>query len=399
MTDYADAQRMVLSSGFHNGGAIWEYVHPGDLDTPYQNVANALQAMHVRGTQIDVTTLTSECLTRGFDPMFTRWMMGPVATDDAHAAFLDARGATLIEKALLNAQQHIVRGVDHWRVVDDMVADLHTIPRPMTDRPPGWHTWTEAMAMRDLDDEVPWVLPGLLRRGERCVLTGGEGLGKSTLIYQLVVGALYGVSPVDTDRQVKPQRVMVLDVENWHETAVAGHLRTLGLTYKRLRHGEVEPEFALLKARVINLIQPDQRRLLLEAVDAFQPNLLVMGSGYKLVDATEDWRVMATTIQRTADEARARTGCAVIIETHAGHGSMGDRNGWRPDGSSYWLRWPEFGFGLEPIKDTHGHRRMARVHRWRWDRVMDRAWPAGWCAGGTLPWRPMDEDEMDALDL
>lgn len=395
MTGQADAQRMVLSSAFHYGPAIWEYVSPSTLDDPYRRIGLVLQALAARGTAIDVASFVSECLARNLDPALSRWMMGPVKPDEAHEAYVNARGYGLIEASLIRAQEHLSRGVDHWRVMDDMVADLHAIPRPASDRPTEWWTWDEILAMQDTTDQNAWVLPDMLRGGERVVMTGAEGHGKSTLIYQLAMGAAYGVSPLDTSVHYKPCRVMILDVENWHETQVLAHMRTMKAAYGRFRPG-FTPEVALLRARVINLLQPEQRRSLLDAVDAFQPDLLIMGSGYKLVDTADDWRVMATSIQRTADEARARSGCAIIIETHAGHGHQGDRNMWRPDGSSYWLRWPEFGLGLQPI--IGASRRMARVHRWRGDRVADRQWPAGWRAGGLLPWTPMTEDEMDALE-
>jgi len=395
MTTFTDAQRMVLSSAFHEGGGIWEYVPPEALDDPYHRIALVLQALHVRGEPVDIASFTSECLSRGIDPAIHRWMMGPVSVANAHAVFIESRGHLLINGALARAHQHIERGVEPWRVVDEMIADIHAIPRPVTERPCEWWTWDEMLAVQ-AEQEESWVLPKMLRQGERCVLTGAEGHGKSTLIYQMAIGAAYGVSVLDTDDTYQPQRVMILDVENWHETQVAGHMRTMGLAYGRFRPHGFTPNVALLKTRIINLLAPEQRRGLLDAVDAFQPNLLVMGSGYKLVDVADDWRVMATSIQRTADEARARSGCAVIIETHAGHGVAGDRNGWRPDGSSYWLRWPEFGLGLEPL--VKERRKTALVHHWRGDRVTGREWPGAWRAGGLLPWTPMTEDEVDALD-
>ena len=56
-----------------------------------------------------------------------------------------------------------------------------------------------------------WVVPGLMRHGSRCVMTGGEGYGKSTLIYQLAMGAAYGVSPLSDGVEFEPRRVYVLD--------------------------------------------------------------------------------------------------------------------------------------------------------------------------------------------
>ena len=57
------------------------------------------------------------------------------------------------------------------------------------------------------------MLPGLIGKRERLVLTGKEGWGKSTLIYQLVLGAAFGVSPLDLDLHFEPRRVLVLDAD------------------------------------------------------------------------------------------------------------------------------------------------------------------------------------------
>lgn len=291
----------------------------------------------------------------------------------------------------MRAKQHLDSGVDAWRVVDDLEANLHALQRPVSEVATPWWTWDEVLGMQD--QVHPWVIPNLLGEGERLVVTGGEGYGKSTLIYQLVTGAAYGVSPIDPSVTFEPKRVMVLDVENWHETQVSEQARTMDVAYHRMAP-DVVPEMVLLKPRNIDLLQPGERRALMDAVDQFQPDLLFMGSGYKLVNANDDWRVMATTIQRVCDEARARSKCAVILETHAGHGFKGDRNGWRPDGSSYWLRWPEFGIGLAPRMDTP--RRVVEMVKWRGDRVTDRLWPAAWMGGGSLPWTALAPDEYEA---
>lgn len=392
MSTYTDAQRMVLSAGFHGGGTMWDLVPPETLDDPWRMIGFALRALSERGEPVNVGTLTSECLTRGYSADIHRWMMGPVAVDIAHQAYVEARGAAEIQEHILRAKQFLESGVDAWRVVDDLESNLHAIERPAREDVAQWWTWREVLDMRD--EEHPWVLPHLLAQGERLVITGAEGYGKSTLIYQLIVGAAFGVSPISvTDERFEPKRVMVLDVENWHETQVSEQVRTMRAAYGRLDR-EFEPEFVLLKPRTIDLLNPGERRGLLDAVDSFQPDLLFMGSGYKLVNANDDWRVMATTIQRVADEARARSKCAVVIETHAGHGFKGDRNGWRPDGSSYWLRWPEFGIGLAPRTDVD--RRIVELVKWRGDRVVGRQWPAAFVGGGALPWTGISLDEYEA---
>jgi replicative DNA helicase len=46
----------------------------------------------------------------------------------------------------------------------------------------------------------------------------------------------------------------------------------------------------------------------------------------------------------------------------------------RPTGSSYWLRWPEFGLSLEKEKTAPGVTPRFKVGRWRGDRVKAQ-WP------------------------
>lgn len=388
-TSLAEAQCLVLSCAFHDGPGIWQDIPVDRLDEPYRGWAQAMQAIAARGDRVDVGTLTSECLRRGMTPDLTRWMHGPVTRDRAVQAFTEAWGTNQIGMALAKAQRDIERGIDPWAVVDDLTADVHHVERPITEEVQPWWTWNEVLRMTAEEDE--WVLPGILAHGERTVFTGAEGYGKSTLIYQLAIGAAYGVSPLRMDERFDPQRVMVLDVENWHETQVRGQYVVMRRAYSRVAPG-LEPNMVLLKARTIDLMTPGHRRALIGAADRFQPDLLVMGSGYKLVDAVGDFRSEAIAVQRTADEIRARTGCATIIETHAGHGFQGDRNGWRPDGSSYWLRWPEFGIGLSPVETRQG--RLIEAKKWRGDRATDRLWPAGWRSGAAIPWIGLDADEL-----
>jgi hypothetical protein len=51
-----------------------------------------------------------------------------------------------------------------------------------------------------VNEDIPfdWIVPGLLAKGERMVLTAGEGLGKSTLLRQFAVCAAAGLHPPAT---------------------------------------------------------------------------------------------------------------------------------------------------------------------------------------------------------
>ena len=75
---------------------------------------------------------------------------------------------------------------------------------------------------------------------------------------------------------------------------------------------------------------------------------------------------------------------------------MNDRNNMRPEGSSYWLRWPDFGYGMQPLRTTNGSRLM-RLGAWRGDRATDREFPVAVKQGSVMPWTPIYSDEWDAL--
>lgn len=396
--DVNEASNMVLSAAFHHGPEVWEFVPPYMLEDPWKKVAVAMAAIQQRGDKVDAVTLNDECRHRSFAPQITSWMRDPTVTArDAANAYQDAHAREIIAETLTRGMQWMEQGTDHWRVADDVGEALNELARPM--RPEdgtAWHTFPEVATFATQEPE--WVIPGMLGKRERLVLTGKEGWGKSTLIYQVALGAAFGTSPVDLDDHFEPKRVLVLDVENTHETQVAKIVRHVGGIYGRHVAEGFVPDFALMKSRQIDLLSPTQRGHFQDAVDVFQPDLVVMGAGYKLVDSADDWRAIAQAIQRTADYCKAISGCAVIVETHAGHGEKGDRNGYRPDGSSFWLRWPEFGHGLAEIED-YQRGRMVEVVRWRGDRVTDRRWPGGWrsgaLVGGTgLPWIPMTPDEV-----
>lgn len=63
----------------------------------------------------------------------------------------------------------------------------------------------------------------------------------------------------------------------------------------------------------------------------------------------------------------------------------------RPLGSSLFLRWPEFGYGLRPTPETmhEEHPSVIELSAWRGARD-ERYWPKQLKHGHTLPWEPVD---------
>jgi AAA domain len=392
--NHNDAQCYVLSAALTNDATIFLTIKPDALDDPFRGWAHAIEACRQRYGKVTVEDYAAECASRNLDPAYMRWFRGSMTDDEAIAAFMESAGRERLMKSLLRAKHRHDSGSPSGQIADELVESLADIPRIAAHEQEA-HAFDDVLAMQGTFAD--WVLPGLLRHGTRCVMTGGEGYGKSTLIYQLAMGAAYGVSPLGDMETFDPKRVYVLDVENWHETQVKSHLLRAKFAYGALtEHRLPKPNMWLDPARQINLIDPTERREFISRVDRYQPDLVLMGSGYKLVEPIGDWRVEAQTVMRVADTIRAQTGAAIVIETHAGHGLAGDRNGWRPDGSSYWLRWPEFGLGLEPRQARSSGRRLAQVHRWRGDRDVDSLWPYGWKSTSTLPWVPCDREEFEA---
>jgi replicative DNA helicase len=235
----------------------------------------------------------------------------------------------------------------------------------------------------DGDDEYDWLIPNLLERSDRLVLTGGEGAGKSTFVRQIAVCAAAGVHPT-TEQSIDPVRVLVVDAENsekqWRRAA-----RTLVVQARHM--GQLDPAEALRLACVPRLDLTNERDLgaVHRLVDEHEPDLLVIGPLYRLIPRAINSDDDAAPLLTALDGLRAR-GLALVMEAHAGHasGANGLRD-LRPRGSAALMGWPEFGLGLRLQVDDGDPTVRAELVRWRGDRD-ERAWPNLMRRGGTFPW-------------
>ncbi|HEY8662336.1 MAG TPA: AAA family ATPase [Propionibacteriaceae bacterium] len=225
-----------------------------------------------------------------------------------------------------------------------------------------------------------WVIPNLLAKGERLVLTGTEGLGKSTLIRQIAVAAAAGVDPF-TGTFIAPQKVLLIDVENPKRIMVNRFGDLLGAA--RHANPKFNPNnlFIDRKPEGLNLANPGDRRYLQRRIELTNPDLLVIGPAYKmfLQTAKTGYEELAQQVTGTLDLLRAETTCALILEHHSGHKDAAARvREVRPTGSSLWLRWPEFGYGIRAVPNDEDenaeYRRLVDVVAWRGPRD-ERPWP------------------------
>lgn len=241
-----------------------------------------------------------------------------------------------------------------------------------------------AITLGELLDEpeepYDWLIPHMLERGERLVLTGHEGGGKSVMMRQLAICLAAGLHPFGGGR-VGPARVMIIDAENSRRQIRRG-FRSLAIAIDG--RGQIDPrENILIEApgRIDILADRDLTRIH-QALDAFLPDVLVIGPLYRLIPRAIQTDDEAAPLLAALDTIKDR-GIALLIEAHAGHAhKAGGSRDMRPRGSSALLGWPEFGYGLAPDPHVDGE---FVLDRWRGDRDQ-RYWPTRLRRGGALPW-------------
>lgn len=240
----------------------------------------------------------------------------------------------------------------------------------------------------DGPDDYDWIIPNLLEKQDRVVITGGEGAGKSYFVQQMAILSAAGIHPMTGD-QVDPIKVLVVDAENSEKQ---WRRRIRPLVRKAAREGTADPAEVMHIATSTRLNLLNERDLggVHALVDAYEPDMLVIGPLYKLTSKAISNDDDAAPLITALDGLRAK-GCALVMEAHAGKGT--DAAGTRdlaPRGSAALMGWPEFGFGLQLEKnDDPFQPTTAALTRWRGDRD-ERAWPEKLMRGGKWPWSDMD---------
>lgn len=240
------------------------------------------------------------------------------------------------------------------------------------------------LLVEDIRDE--WVIPGLLARGDRLILTASEGLGKSTLLRQIAVMTAAGLHPFTTEN-IRPMRVLVVDCENGRKLS-RDRYKSLIVHTESIRR-PVEDRLRIdIRPSGLDLQSPGDSSLLLRMVERTRPDLLLIGPIYRLHEDDPNDEKAARRVTVALDRARAVSGCAVITEAHTPHSDGPGGHMLRPFGSSLWKRWPEFGYCLKLAQDSDYNSRLCKLVPWRGPRD-ERDWPVGLRAGGEWPWTPV----------
>ncbi|WP_413354052.1 AAA family ATPase [Microbacterium sp. 1P06AB] len=241
----------------------------------------------------------------------------------------------------------------------------------------------QARPLRDVlagEDTYDWIIPGLLERQDRLVVTGAEGAGKTMWMRQLALLSAAGIHPV-TFAPINPVEVLVVDAEN---TERQWRRATRWIAANAARDGRRDPADVvhLAAGHRIDITKGPHLSEIHRLIDNHKPDVLFIGPLYKLVSKAINSDDDAAPLIVALDSLRERN-VALVMEAHAGHaiGASGYRD-LRPRGSSALLGWPEFGLGLRPSAETDG---VVDVVKWRGDRDT-REWPKQMHRGSSWPW-------------
>lgn len=418
----AVAERQLLATALHGNLTPFLSV-PDDAWTNWQaqEIARAIRTVLGRKLPVDGATVArallagkaqnrAEELNRTLLDLVTRHVPG----DGMYYAERIVR---------LSAHRKIDKSVEHFRhmagyalqnddpdLMRDAVKGLREVANDTEAVAGGAVSFTAPESILDIigedDEPYDWLVPGLLERGDRLILTGFEGTGKSYLLAQMAACIAAGVHPfAQTLLPDRPYSVLVVDVENQRKQIRRRYERILGLVNAiRLRHRQ-EPVnwkdrlFIVNRPDGMDLTDPGQLAQLRQQIESTGADLVVAGPLYKMSRLNIQDEQAAQELTLTLDGLRTKYGFALICEAHAGHVTDGSgARRVRPIGSSLFLRWPEFGFGIIPHPDYPDaeHPPYVQVKHWRGSRD-ERDWPHGLQHGFGLPWEPLEEGYVERV--
>jgi replicative DNA helicase len=243
------------------------------------------------------------------------------------------------------------------------------------------------LASEELED-FDFVIPDVLAKGERFVITGYEGsAGKTTFARQICTTLASGIHPF-TFSPMEAKRCAYVDLENGKNTEGHAFRPLLKLSDGRLSPGQLM--FSIMDGGIDLANQKSVSRLL-QFIDSAKCDFLFMGPIYKMC-LSEDRRYdpHAQAIQTVLDKVRLEFNCAIMLEQHSPMTTDENKSRVkRPYGSQLWSGWPEFGkwLGSEDGGESYA------LEGWRGDRLGSRQWPSKLRRGdpskNEWPWIPV----------
>jgi hypothetical protein len=370
-----EASNIITREDFHypnRGGAfaaILQLAKDGEPVEPASVYAKA-QAMDIRGLRIE---------------QLYEWQQN--TSSSATAKFYAEQVlAASIRNRLMHIALRIKDGVNNAALPPSEITQMAS--QGLKDISAGSRHRMETNSLEDIltvEQDHDWLIPDLMERGDRLIITGYEGGGKTTWVRQLTLSMAAGINPATLDRLESPLTVLVIDAEN---TESQWRAHTRGMVHQLSRMSGINPAERVhihAKGR-IDVTRDSTLAEIHRLVDQIEPHVLAIGPIYKLVSTGINNDQEAAPVISALDSLRDR-GLALIMEGHSPKGNPqnpGQRD-LAPRGSAALTGWPEFGFGIS-LPDPEGDPNVQRIVKWRGDRETGRQWPRELRRGGLLPW-------------
>jgi replicative DNA helicase len=382
----------------------------------HQIIAAAIHELHAKGTPTDPEIVIRAITDRGGTDERARQLGNLAARLVTHEVpyasigyYAERLAALSAARTATAAAAHFTQAVEFAAENDDDTAMSHALTtmrqsvdaaelafRPAAPQPP--------MSLAELleadEDPYDWLVPDLLERSDRLIVTGFEGTGKSYILAQFALCIAAGLHPLTTEPLPREHRVLIFDVEN-SRRQLQRRYRRIRAQVEQLRRSYGRPPVDWRHAvRIVSrpegvaLTEPRELARIEQNIALTAPDLVVAGPLYKMSSLDIRDEQAALELCATLDGLRVRHGFTLICEAHAGHANDGSGNRRvRPIGSSVFLRWPEFGFGIAPFGDSQHeeHPTVVEVKHWRGSRD-ERNWPRLLKHGQHLPWQPANDD-------
>lgn len=379
-----DAEEALIGACLLSSGAVDAAagLSSADFYKPvHATLFDGIVGLYHAGQPVDVLTVAARC------PSVPRPEISRIQASTPASANARAYADIVRSKALLRRAMMLAHGVRDSAAEEDLDGVLQRAASFAADLGHATVSVDPAIEAEEfiaqINPERHWLVPNLLRRRERLILTAGEGAGKSTLLRQMAVMLAAGIHPF-TREEVPHLRVLIVDLEN-DETDLQVALKKL---LERAKSRYRKTLFVKPRPQGIDLSKAGDVAWLDGLIAEHQADLCVFGPLYKAFSApgnhSKDSETAAYPAAAAIDQIRIRRDCAFLIEAHAPHGASGDRADFRPLGSTLWLRWPEFGLGMKPTADG-----TTKLVRWRGMRDRQRGWPETLTEGTIWPWQPL----------
>lgn len=201
------------------------------------------------------------------------------------------------------------------------------------------------------DRAYSWLVPWMLERGERLLLVGEEGKGKSILLrqwaFQLAAGCHWASGKI-----IEPGKVLVIDAENSPKQVARAATWPLEMARKYADGTPAKWDPTRLRVETIHRLDivsnREQRDTIDRWLERYRPDLLLIGPLYKVGRDVKgaNYKDNAMAMTDVLDGWRERFGCAVAMEHHSPKGESGSPRELSPADSSVWMRWPDIGVNV-----------------------------------------------------